>query len=49
MRKLATLESIYQKISDQVVSRRMELLEWIIIILSGISIVLPFVSKVAGH
>lgn len=49
LRKLATLESIYQKISDQVVSRRMELLEWIIIILIAISIGLPFVSKVAGH
>ncbi len=44
LRKLETLESIYQKISDQVVSRRMEILEWIIILLITISIILPFVS-----
>jgi hypothetical protein len=44
LRKLETLESIYQKISDQVVSRRMEVLEWIIIVLIAISIILPFVS-----
>jgi hypothetical protein len=43
-RKLETLESIYQKISDQVVSRRMEVLEWIIIVLIAISIVLPFLN-----
>lgn len=49
LRKLETLESIYQKISDQLVSRRMEVLEWIIILLIAISIVLPFFSGVAGH
>jgi hypothetical protein len=42
LRKLQTLESIYQKISDQLVSRRMEALEWIIIVLIAISILLPF-------
>ncbi len=42
LRKLETLESIYQKISDQVVTRRMEVLEWIIIVLFVISILLPF-------
>jgi hypothetical protein len=45
LRKLETLESIYQKISDQVVSRRMEILEWIIIALFVIEIILPFVSS----
>jgi hypothetical protein len=45
LRKLETLESIYQKISDQMVTRRMELLEWIIIFLIAISIILPFVSS----
>jgi hypothetical protein len=45
LRKLETLESIYEKISDQIVSRRMEVLEWIIIILFVISIVLPFISS----
>ena len=44
LRKLETLESIYQKISDQLVSRRMEILEWIIIVLFIISIILPFIS-----
>ena len=45
LRKLETLESIYQKISDQVVTRRMEILEWIIIALFVIEIILPFVSS----
>ncbi|HYR87090.1 MAG TPA: hypothetical protein VE422_23615 [Terriglobia bacterium] len=48
-RKLETLQSIYQKISDQIVSWRMEVLEWIIIVLIAISIVLPFFSGAAGH
>ncbi|HWP57425.1 MAG TPA: hypothetical protein VNL14_06030 [Candidatus Acidoferrales bacterium] len=42
LRKLQTLESIYEKISDRVSTRRLELLEWIIILLISISIVLPF-------
>ena len=45
LRKLDTLESIYQKISDQVVSWRMEILEWIIIALIVIEIILPFLSS----
>jgi len=48
LRKLETLESIYQKISDKLVSRRMEILEWIIIVLIAISIILPFVSCDSG-
>jgi hypothetical protein len=43
-RKLNTLEGIYEKISDQITTRRMEVLEWIIIILFVISIVLPFLT-----
>ena len=46
LRKLQTLEGIYEKISDQVVTRRMEVLEWIIIVLFVISIVLPFLTAV---
>jgi hypothetical protein len=42
IRKLETLNSIYGKISDQITTRRMEVLEWIIIILITISILLPF-------
>ena len=45
LRKLETLEGIYQKISDQMVSRRMEVLEWIIIFLIAISIILPLLSQ----
>lgn len=47
-RKLGTLDSIYKKISDQVASRRLEVLEWIIILLIAFSIVLPFLTG-AGH
>ncbi|HSK31080.1 MAG TPA: hypothetical protein VLA17_14055, partial [Candidatus Limnocylindria bacterium] len=42
LRKLQTLESIYEKISDQAASRRIEILEWIIIILIALSIALEF-------
>jgi len=45
LRKLETLESIYQKISDQLVNRRMEILEWIVIVLIVIEIILPLVSS----
>jgi hypothetical protein len=40
LRKLQTLESVYDKISDQASNRRMEMLEWVIIILIAFSIVL---------
>ncbi len=43
-RKLNTLDSIYQKLEDQQGTRRMEVLEWIIIILITVSIILPFVG-----
>lgn len=42
LRKLQTLESIYEKISDQASNRRMEILEWVIIILIAFSIALEF-------
>jgi len=38
LRKLQTLESIYSKMSDRAGTRRMEVLEWIIIVLIAISI-----------
>lgn len=38
LRNLQTLESIYGKMSDRAGTRRMEMLEWIIIILIAISI-----------
>jgi len=49
LRKLQTLDGIYSKISDSVTARRMEILEWIIILLILISIVLPFFSDFTGH
>ncbi len=44
-RKLATLESIYSKISDLAARRRAELLEWIIILLFVADILLLFLEK----
>jgi len=38
LRKLQTLESIYKTVSDQATTRRMEVLEWVIIILFLVSI-----------
>lgn len=43
LRKLGTLESIYEKLSDRQTNRRMEALEWIIIGLIGVEIVMSLV------
>jgi hypothetical protein len=45
LRKLNTLKSIYEMISDQVTDRRMELLEWIIVILIAVSIAIELVHR----
>jgi hypothetical protein len=45
LRKLNTLKSIYQLISDQVTDRRMELLEWIIVILIAVSVALELLHR----
>jgi len=42
-RKLSALESIYQKLEDQVASRRMELLELVIVVLILIEIIMAFI------
>lgn len=42
-RKLQVLEDVYGKLADRNASLRMEVLEWIIIVLIAVSIVLPFV------
>lgn len=47
-RKLDTIESIYGKLSDAESNRRLEILEWIIIILIAVSIVIPFIPGLAG-
>ena len=39
-RKLTTIESIYQKLSDKAASIRMEALEWVVIVLIALEIVL---------
>lgn len=44
LRKLQTLESIYEKVSDQAANYRLELLEWIIILLIAFEIIWPFVA-----
>jgi hypothetical protein len=49
LRKLQTLESIYEKMADQVTNRRMEVLEWIIIVLIALSIVLSLIPGGIGH
>ena len=49
LRKLQTLESIYSKMSDRAGTRRMEVLEWIIIILIALSIILSLLPLGAGH
>lgn len=41
-RKLDATESLYQKMSDSTATKRLEVLEWVIIILIAVSIALPF-------
>ena len=47
-RKLQTVEGIYEKVTARTATRRMELLEWIIIALIVIEILLPFLPKLTG-
>ena len=49
LRKLDTIENIYDKLSDQTGNQRLEVLEWIIIILIAISILLPFIPGFPGY
>lgn len=49
VRKLQTIDGIYQKLADRAAARRLEVLEWIIIILIGVSILLPFLPAFRGH
>jgi hypothetical protein len=48
LRKLETLESIYDKMSARATTRRMEMLEWIIIVLIAVSIAISF-FPMGGH
>ena len=45
LRKLETLKSIYAMISDQLTDRRMELLEWVIVILIAAEIALELIHR----
>lgn len=47
LRKLEVLESLFGKLNDFQTSRRLEILEWIIIILIAVSILLPFIPGVS--
>lgn len=49
LRKLDALDSVYGKLNDHAATVRMELLEWVIVVLILISIVVPFVLGGAGH
>ena len=44
LRKLGVAESVYQKLADTAGTKRMEILEWIIIVLILVSIVMPFMG-----
>lgn len=44
LRKLGVAESVYQKMSDTASTKRLEILEWIIIFLILFSIVMPFIG-----
>jgi len=48
-RKLHTLDSIYGKMTESAATWRMELLEWIIIVLIAISIAISFLPGMTGH
>lgn len=48
LRKLDILDHIYGRVADQQANLRLELLEWIIIVLIAVSIVLPFLPG-TGH
>ncbi|MGH7528966.1 MAG: hypothetical protein ACREMN_01145 [Gemmatimonadales bacterium] len=47
-RKLQTIDGIYGKMADRAATRRMEMLEWIIIVLIALSILLSLVTLTPG-
>ena len=48
-RKLQTLDSIYGKMADRAATRRMEVLEWIIIVLIAVSITISLFPGFSSH
>ena len=49
VRKLETIGGIYEKLADRATARRLEALEWVIIVLIAVSILLPFLPGRGGH
>jgi hypothetical protein len=49
LRKLNTLDSIYGKMADRAATRRMEVLEWIIIVLIAVSITISLFPGFSRH
>ncbi|MEP6888357.1 MAG: hypothetical protein ABI945_08545 [Nitrospirales bacterium] len=49
LRKLETLDSIYGKMADRAATRRMEVLEWIIIVLITVSITISLLPGMSSH
>lgn len=47
-RKIKTIESLYSKLSHEESNRRLEILEWIIIVLIAVSILIPFIPGLSG-
>ena len=45
LRKLDAIEGIYQQMHDRAASRRLEALEWIIVVLILLELVVPFLPK----
>ena len=48
-RKLETIERLYGKLADRAAGRRMELLEWVVILLIALEILLSFVPGLRGR
>lgn len=49
LRKLETIDSIYQKVHDQSTGVRMELMEWIVIVLIAVELLLSLVTALGWH
>lgn len=49
LRKLDPLDNLYDKMAGQTGNRRMEILEWIIILLIALSILVPFIPGFPGY
>ena len=49
LRKLDTIDSVYQKVHDQSTGVRMELMEWIVIVLIAVELLLSLVTALGWH